>query len=77
MDLQPGQNFSISKHNPAPAAIEITLNWEPASTPLTIDAIAFALTAAGKVRDDGDFIFYNQLTLVGGGIERALSLRHI
>ncbi len=71
MDLQPGQNFSISKHNPAPAAIDIALHWEPASTPLTIDAHAFALTAAGKVRDDGDFIFYNQLTLPGGGIERA------
>ncbi len=71
MDLQPGQNFSISKHSPTPAAVEITLNWEPASTPLTIDANAFALTAAGKVRDDGDFIFYNQPTLSGGGIQRA------
>jgi tellurite resistance protein TerA len=71
MDLQPGQNFSISKHSPAPAAVDIALSWEPASTPLTIDANAFALTAAGKVRSDNDFIFYNQLTLAGGGIERA------
>ena len=70
MDLQPGQNFSISKHNPAPAAVDIALPWEPASTPLTIDTNAFALTAANKVRDDGDFIFYNQPTLVGGGIDR-------
>jgi tellurite resistance protein TerA len=71
MDLQPGQNFSISKHSPAPAAVDLALSWEPASTPLIIDANAFALTAEGKVRSDGDFIFYNQLTLAGGGLERA------
>lgn len=71
MDLQPGQNFSISKHSPSPVAVEIALNWEPANTPLTIDANAFALTASAKVRDDGDFIFYNQPTLSGGGIQRA------
>lgn len=71
MDLQPGQNFSISKHSPSPVAVEIALNWEPANTPLTIDANAFALTASAKVRDDGDFIFYNQPTLIGGGIQRA------
>lgn len=71
MDLQPGQNFSISKSSPTPTAVDIALSWEPASTPLTIDANAFALTAEGKVRDDGDFIFYNQLVLAGGGIQRA------
>jgi len=71
VDLQPGQNFSISKHSPSPVAVEIALNWEPANTPLTIDANAFALTASAKVRDDGDFIFYNQPTLSGGGIQRA------
>ncbi len=71
MDLQPGQNFSISQHSLAPAAVEILLDWTPADTPLTLDASAFALTAQGKVRGDGDLIFYNQLELVGGGIRRA------
>lgn len=71
MDLQPGQNISISKQNPAPTAVELRLSWEPASTPLTVDSSAFALTAQGKVRDDGDFIFYNQPALVGGGLQRA------
>ena len=71
MDLQPGQNISISKQNPAPTAVEVRLSWEPASTPLTIDSSAFALMAQGKVRDDGDFIFYNQLALAGGGLQRA------
>lgn len=75
MDLQPGQNFSIAQHPLAPAAIEILLDWEPATTPLTLDASAFALTAQGRVRGDGDFIFYNQPELAGGGIQRAAASR--
>jgi len=71
MDLQPGQNISIGKQSPAPIAVEITLSWEPAHSPLTLDSSAFALNAQGKVRGDDDFIFYNQLTLPGGGIQRA------
>ncbi len=71
MDLQPGQNFSITKQSPAPAAVEITLDWEPASTPLTLDSSVFALTGQGKVRGDDDFVFYNQPALPGGGIQRA------
>ena len=71
MDLQPGQNISITQHSPPPAAVEITLAWEPVTTPLAIDSSAFALSAQGKVRGDGDFIFYNQLALAGGGLQRA------
>lgn len=71
MDLQAGQNISISRHSPAPAAITVALAWEPATTALTLDANAFALAASGKVRGDADFIFYNQPTLPGGGIQRA------
>ena len=71
MDLQPGQNVSITQHSPPPAAVEITLAWEPVTTPLAIDSSAFALSAQGKVRGDGDFIFYNQLALAGGGLQRA------
>ncbi|MCB1777307.1 MAG: TerD domain-containing protein, partial [Candidatus Competibacteraceae bacterium] len=71
MELQPGQNFSITKHSPAPDAVTIALSWEPANTPLTLDSSAFALNAQSKVRGDDDFIFYNQLTLPGDGIQRA------
>lgn len=70
MDLQPGQNISISKHSPAPATVEILLSWEPVNTPLSLDSSAFALNAQGKVRGDDDFIFYNQLTQPGGGVQR-------
>ncbi|CDH44488.1 TerD family protein [Candidatus Contendibacter odensensis] len=71
MDLQPGQNIAITRHSPPPTAVEITLAWEPVTTPLAIDSSAFALSAQGKVRGDGDFIFYNQLALAGGGLQRA------
>ncbi len=71
MDLQPGQNISLTQRQPAPTAVEITLAWEPVNTPLAIDSSAFALTGQNKVRDDSDFIFYNQSTLAGGGIQRA------
>ncbi|HRD66189.1 MAG TPA: TerD family protein [Candidatus Competibacter sp.] len=71
MDLQPGQNFSITKQSPATTAAEIVLGWEPSNTALTIDSSAFALTAQGKVRSDDDFVFYNQPALPGGGIQRA------
>ena len=69
MDLQPGQNFSITQQSPATTAIEIALDWQPANTLLTLDSSAFALTAQGKVRGDGDFIFYNQKTSGCGSIE--------
>lgn len=65
MDLQPGQNFSISKHSLAPNSVEMTLHWEPTTTPLTLDSSAFALTTQGKVRGDDDFVFYNQPALPG------------
>ncbi|MDG4597086.1 MAG: TerD family protein [Candidatus Contendobacter sp.] len=71
MDLQPGQNISLTQRQPAPATIEIALAWEPTNTALAIDSSAFALTGQGKVRDDGDFVFYNQPALAGGGIQRA------
>lgn len=70
MHLQPGQNLSITRHPAAPAVVEIELGWEPTTTPLTLDSSAFALTGQGKVRGDGDFVFYNQPALAGGGIQR-------
>lgn len=69
MELQSGQNFSITKHRLQPSAVQVHLEWEPANTPLILDSSAFALNAQGKVRDDAAFIFYNQLELPG--IERS------
>ena len=71
MELQSGQNFSITKHRLQPSAVQVHLEWEPANTPLILDSSAFALNAQGKVRDDADFIFYNQLELPGAGVQRS------
>lgn len=71
MNLQPGQNISITRQSPTSASLELVLSWQPTNTPLEIDTSAFALSAQGKVRGDEDFIFYNQPSLPGGGIQRS------
>ncbi|MCB1770094.1 MAG: TerD family protein, partial [Candidatus Competibacteraceae bacterium] len=65
---QAGQNLSLSQQNPGIQLVELSLSWAPDDGPWTLDASAFALTDEGKVRSDADFIFYNQPTLVDGGI---------
>ncbi|HRY17675.1 MAG TPA: virulence factor SrfC family protein [Candidatus Competibacteraceae bacterium] len=68
LTFQAGQNLSLSQQNPGIQHVELNLSWEPADGPQILDASAFALTEQGTVRDDGDFIFYNQPVLAGNGI---------
>ena len=68
LTFQAGQNLSLSQQNPGIQLVELSLSWEPADGPWTLDASAFALTDQGAVRGDEDFIFYNQPTLAGNGI---------
>ncbi len=69
LTFQAGQNFSLSQKTPGIEQVDLDLSWEPAEGPWMLDASAFALTAEGQVRNDGDFIFYNQPMLIGGGIQ--------
>jgi len=69
--LQSGQNIALTPSNPAAPSIAVHLSWAPAATFLEIDTSAFALTGRGQVRNDQDFIFYNQLLLPGGGLQRS------
>lgn len=41
--------------------VRVELAWTAGAGVPDIDASALLLTAAGRVRDDGDFVFYNQL----------------
>lgn len=41
-------------------AVRVELSWRQGPGVPDIDASALLLTAAGRVRDDGDFVFYNQ-----------------
>ena len=50
----------------------IGLAWEPRATDgrdFDLDAIAFLLNDAGKVRNDQDFIFFNNLKSSDGSVE--------
>lgn len=42
------------------SAVRVEISWAETAGGPDVDASALLLTAAGKVRDDGDFVFYNQ-----------------
>ncbi|MBR9828604.1 MAG: TerD family protein [Oceanospirillales bacterium] len=74
LSLQKGGNLSLSKTDPSLTKILVGLGWDPRATDGTefdLDASAFLLNAAGKVRGEADFIFYNQLRSVEGAVEHA------
>ncbi|HEX2902424.1 MAG TPA: TerD family protein [Jatrophihabitans sp.] len=52
--LSTGENIAVPT-----ARLRAVLSWAPGS-PVDVDVSALLLTAAGRVRDDADFIFYNQ-----------------
>lgn len=72
LSLQKGGNISLSKQDANLQRILVGLGWDPRSTDgqaFDLDASAFLLTAAGRVRGDHDFIFYNQLRSAEGSVE--------
>lgn len=72
LTLGKGSNLSLSKADPRLQRAMIGLGWDPRSTAgdqFDLDASAILLTAAGKVRSNDDFIFYNQLSSADGAIQ--------
>ena len=72
ISLSKGGNISLSKEAPAMTKVLIGLGWDVRSTDgadFDLDAAVFMLGAAGKVRTDADFIFYNQLKSSCGTVE--------
>ncbi|MBK1641769.1 chemical-damaging agent resistance protein C [Chromatium okenii] len=70
--LKKGANLSLSKTDPSLRQILVGLGWSARATDgddFDLDASAFLLTNTGKVRGDGDFVFYNQLTSSCGAVE--------
>ncbi|MEV6785588.1 VWA domain-containing protein [Streptomyces sp. NPDC051098] len=53
--LSKGANIPV-----AAAAVRAVLSWTPEEGTPDADASALLLTEGGRVRDDGDFVFYNQ-----------------
>jgi len=72
VSLSKGGNVSLSKEDPNLRKILIGLGWDTRSTDgaeFDLDASAFLLSNANKVRSDSDFIFYNNLKSQDGSVE--------
>lgn len=72
ISLTKGGNVNLSKEAPGLTQMTIGLGWEPRATDgqdFDLDAIAFLLNDAGKVRNDQDFIFFNNLKSSDGSVE--------
>lgn len=71
--LPKGGNVALAQADPAARTVFVGLNWELPSTVQSwqIDASLFLLDASGLVRDDRDFVFYNQETDASGAVYRA------
>ncbi|RBP44601.1 tellurium resistance protein TerD [Roseimicrobium gellanilyticum] len=71
ISLSKGGNVSLSKTAPGLTNILIGLGWDARATDgagFDLDASAFLLKPDGKVRGDGDFIFFNQKTSADGSV---------
>lgn len=62
MSMLKGSNVPV----PVPA-VRVELGWQTAPGTPDVDASALLLVS-GKVRDDGDFVFYNQATHASGAV---------
>ena len=61
VQLQRGASCLIKAAEGKAEDIVVELGWTaPGSIPFEVDACAFLLTEKKTVRDDRDFIFYNQ-----------------
>ena len=72
ISIAKGGNVSLSKEAPGLTKILIGLGWDARATDgadFDLDASAFLLGESGKVRNDADFIFYNQLKSSDGSVE--------
>lgn len=64
ISLSKGANLAVDSH-----AVRVVLVWSTGPGVPGIDASALLLTSAGRVRDDGDFVFYNQPRHASGAVE--------
>ena len=72
ISLTKGGNVNLSKEAPGLTNITVGLGWDPRATDgqeFDLDAIAFLVNEGGKVRNDKDFIFFNNLKSDNGAVE--------
>lgn len=71
LTLSKGSNLSLTKADPGLQMAMIGLGWDPRTTSgeqFDLDASALLVTNNGKVRNNDDFIFYNQLESKDGSV---------
>ncbi|TXS01644.1 TerD domain-containing protein [Streptomyces sp. NBC_00708] len=63
MTMQKGTNVPV-----AAQAVRVEIGWRTAPGTPDVDASALLLLGSGKVRNDGDFVFYNQPSHTSGSV---------
>jgi len=74
ISLQKGGNVNLSKEAPGLTQLKVGLGWDTRATDgaaFDLDGAVFLLNSSGKVRSDGDFIFYNNLKSSDGSVVHA------
>ncbi|MEU8541026.1 TerD family protein [Streptomyces sp. NPDC048717] len=72
VSLSKGGNVSLTKEAPGLTAVTVGLGWDVRTTTGTdfdLDASAILVSEAGKVRNDSDFVFFNNLKSADGSVE--------
>jgi tellurium resistance protein TerD len=74
ISLQKGGNVNLSKEAPGLTQMKVGLGWDVRATDgaaFDLDGVVFMVNPAGKVRSDGDFIFYNNLKSADGSVQHS------
>ncbi|MTH55202.1 chemical-damaging agent resistance protein C [Bacillus mangrovi] len=73
LSLSKGQRIDLTKTNPGLTKVVVGLGWDTnrysGGQDFDLDASAFLADATGKVQNDSEFIFYNQLKSPNGAVE--------
>jgi tellurium resistance protein TerD len=72
VSLSKGGNVSLTKEAPNLTAVIVGLGWDARTTTgsdFDLDASALLTNAEGKVGDDRNFVFFNNLTSPDGSVE--------
>lgn len=72
ISLQKGQKVDLTKTNPGLTKLLIGLGWDvnkyDGGSDFDLDTAAFLLSDSGKVQDQGDFVFYGNLSHKSGSV---------
>ena len=71
ISLSKGGNVNLSKESPGLKTVKVGLGWDTRVTDgsgFDLDASVFVLNETGKVRNDQDFIYFNNLSGADGAV---------